>query len=300
MPVFISYCHKDKDFVDELAAHLVKAKAHIWIDRWELHVGDSIVTKIQAAIQEASALIVVLSEASVASEWCKKEINAGLVRELEERRVVVLPVLLEDCEIPLFVREKMYADFRTNCDEGLRQVLEAIAKVTSDTLGRIEEPEWHIDWGIDWGEIEESFFLRLTLVERAKDKPCTVVTEVIMVANDVATSLYKEYEAAGLERFGRQVLLEMLRGSEQIANCQIPISDSLPQVLEFKACDPRIGAGLIVEITCRRLGEDTGRDFVVNVGTQVSGIIGHICDVLRPLSPEEQREVREIISRRQL
>ena len=66
---------------------------------------------MQQAIQDSSALLVVLSKASVASEWCRKELNAGLMRELDEKRVVVLPLLVDDCEIPLFLREKMYADF---------------------------------------------------------------------------------------------------------------------------------------------------------------------------------------------
>jgi len=134
MPVFISYSHQDAHFVNRLAAHLTQAKVHVWVDTWELHVGDSLISKVQEAIQESSALIVVLSCNSVESEWCKRELNAGLIRELEEKRVVILPALLEDCQIPIFLREKLHADFRTNYDHGLRLVLEAVAKVTSTRL----------------------------------------------------------------------------------------------------------------------------------------------------------------------
>ena len=218
MPVFISYSHANKDFVDLLSAHLIKAKAHVWVDRWELHVGDSLIDRIQKVIQDASALIVVLSNASVKSEWCKKELNAGLVRELEEKRVIVLPLLLEECEIPLFLKEKMCADFRTNLDDGIKQVLEAIAKVTSDTLGRIDEPEWNIDWAVDWYEFEGKFCLRLTIVEQAEDKPYTCLTEINLIANDVATSRYKEYEEVGLDFVGRNILLEALRSSQEFAD----------------------------------------------------------------------------------
>lgn len=101
MPIFISYSHADKTFVNKLATHLVRHNAHVWIDSWELNVGDSLIQRIQQAIQESSALLVVLSKASVQSEWCKKELNAGLVRELEEKKVLVLPVLVEDCDIPI-------------------------------------------------------------------------------------------------------------------------------------------------------------------------------------------------------
>ena len=149
MPVFISYSHSDKDFVDKFAAQLVREKIHVWVDRWELHVGDSLISRVQDAISGASALLVILSNASIASEWCKKELNSGLIRELEEKRVVILPILIEDCSIPLFLKEKMYADFRTDFDEGLRTTLESIAKVTNESQGRIDEPEWHTDWAID-------------------------------------------------------------------------------------------------------------------------------------------------------
>lgn len=106
MPIFISYSHQDHDFVDKLAANLVMHKAHVWVDRWELNVGDSIIEKVQEAIQESSALIVVISNSSMKSGWCKKELSAGFLKELEEKRVVVLPLIFEECEMPIFLRGK--------------------------------------------------------------------------------------------------------------------------------------------------------------------------------------------------
>lgn len=41
MPVFISYSHQDADFAHQLAGQLVLHKAYVWLDKWELHVGDS-------------------------------------------------------------------------------------------------------------------------------------------------------------------------------------------------------------------------------------------------------------------
>jgi len=76
MTIFISYSHADKLEVDLLAAHMVKRNATVWIDTWELNVGDSIIQRVQDAISESDALLVVLSNASVESEWCKKELRA--------------------------------------------------------------------------------------------------------------------------------------------------------------------------------------------------------------------------------
>src|SRR4051812_23154787 len=108
MPIFISYSHADSEFVDRLATQLVQQAVNVWVDRWEINVGDSLIDKVEEAIAGASALLVVLSRASVESNWVKKEVNAGLVRELEEKQVVVLPVLVEDCKIPVFLREKFF------------------------------------------------------------------------------------------------------------------------------------------------------------------------------------------------
>lgn len=50
MPIFISYSRSDRDFVDRLAKQLVANKADVWLDKWEIHVGESLIDRIQAAI----------------------------------------------------------------------------------------------------------------------------------------------------------------------------------------------------------------------------------------------------------
>jgi hypothetical protein len=284
--------------VDKLAVHLTLSKVHIWVDRWELQVGDSIVAKSQQVIQEASALIVVLSHASVKSGWCKKELNAGLIRELEEKRVVVLPVLLEDYQLPMFLRDKLYADFRTNYDAGLRQVLEAVAKVTTHTLGRVEEPEWHTDWAMDWGDTEGHYWLRLTLVIQGEGQPYSALAEARISCNDVATARYKPYAEAGLEPFGRLLLLEALRAEKGFAEFQVVLTENFPQTREFVAYDSKTNAQMNVTITCRRLGEDTGRNLLLRLGRQVCGTIDQMQQRGRPPIAEEQRKIAQIIQSR--
>jgi hypothetical protein len=108
---------------------------------------------VQEAIAGASALLVVLSRVSVTSEWCKRELNADLVKELEERRVVVMPILVQNCDVLLFLREKLYADLRSDFNDWLTSVLEVIVAVTNHATPRIDEPECHTYWSIDWEEL---------------------------------------------------------------------------------------------------------------------------------------------------
>jgi len=271
MAIFISYTHADKDFVDKLAAHLVKHKARVWIDRWELNVGDSIIDRIQSAIQESDALIVVISKASMESQWCKKELSAGFLRELEEKRVVVMPLLLEDCEMPIFLRGKKYADFRVNFDEGLSQTLAALAKVTSDTLGRIDKKNIHTDWSMDWGFTNEGLYtLRFTFVDHGTDVPFVVLTEIVMIANEIATQRYNEHVRDGKEWLGRYpIILLMGEFAEDNNDLQLIIEDSFAKKTGFTLQDSKLGASYDVLVSSRRLGEDTGKDVLIDFGNHL-------------------------------
>lgn len=273
MAIFISYSHKDKQFVDKLAANLVKHKARVWVDRWELKVGDSIVQRVQNAIKEADALIVVLSKASVESGWCSKEITAGLVRELEEKRVVILPVLLADCEIPLFLRDKLYADFRANFEDGFRVTLEAIAGVISDTLGHIKKPESYVDFGVDWNLAAGLYHLRITFVELSDKDQYSVITEINIDANALATQRYLEWEKRGLDWYERLVIMSMVASSVAATEKYLYLDDDFPKSRDYGVRDSKLGIEYKVRVSARRLGNDTGKDVYVDWGNQLDGVI---------------------------
>lgn len=123
--VFISYSHKDRPFVERLAIDLKAKGLNLWYDQWELKVGDSLVDKINYGIKSQDFLIIVLSKSSVKSEWVRRELNAALIKELQERRVVIFPIVIEDCDIPPLLSDKVYADFRGSYLSGLNKLLDA-------------------------------------------------------------------------------------------------------------------------------------------------------------------------------
>lgn len=290
MPIFISYSHQDKDFVDKLASQLVLRKQYIWLDRWELKVGDSIIGKIQSAIKTASALIVVLSKASVGSSWCEKELSAGLIRELEEKRVVVLPVLLEDCDIPMFLRDKKYADFRTSFDEGLRETHLAIAAITSNTQGRIENPEFHTDWGISWGHLGDRYVLHLRFVDHSEQLPYCVLTEIQIIANEAMTQKMHSYEEKGIGWFGRAILISALDQAVKEQNAKpFVLEDSFPRTKTLHFMDAKTGIGHEVVISSVWLGNDTGMLILVDY----PGHIEHVLqDLNRDITPTDRENLR--------
>lgn len=271
MPIFISYSRTDRDFVDTLARGLVHNKINVWLDRWELHVGDSLITRIQQAITDASALLVVLSRASVNSEWCKKELNSGLIRELEERRVVVLPVLAEDCEIPMFLRDKVYADCRADFAEGFNTILESVAKVTNEWMNRIETPDWNTDWSIDWGDaFGEYVAFRLTLVEVAKAQPYTILTTIDIIGDEDATQWYNIMAENSADDAARRQVVEALSAELTRLDYRTRLVDQFP--LNKQLLIKHQYGEFIAQISTRRLGMDTGRDVIFNTANQIAGI----------------------------
>ena len=76
MKVFISHSSKDHDFVMLLAEKLRKDLIDIWVDEWELQVGDSIVQKIDEGIKKSSFLIIVFSKYSIKSNWVLRELSS--------------------------------------------------------------------------------------------------------------------------------------------------------------------------------------------------------------------------------
>lgn len=295
MPVFISYSHQDKEFAEKLAVHLVRRKSAVWIDAWELKVGDSILDKIQTAIKTASALLVVLSKSSVASEWCRRELSAGLMTELDERRVFVLPLLIEDCDIPIFLREKKYADFRHNYDEGLRETLTAIAGVTSDTQGRLVRPEYHTDWGASWGLLPDGRFgFQFTFVDHSERLQYCAITEINIVCNEALTRHVVAREAEGEGWLIRLVVvLGLKRAAQREGIAEFVLKDSHPQIKTLGFVDERAGFVFEAQISCRRLGVDTDLVTSVYIGQ-------HIADLVDDLSKDApvpvQKKILEAIA----
>jgi TIR domain len=114
--VFLSHSHSDRVFARRLGNDLISRGIRVWIDNAEISVGDSLLQKIAEGLEKMDYLAVVLSQSSVKSEWVRREVEIAINQEIAGRRVRVLPVLYQECEIPPFLTGKLYADFRQEED----------------------------------------------------------------------------------------------------------------------------------------------------------------------------------------
>lgn len=292
--IFISYSHKDKDFVDKVAMSLAHNRIPVWLDRWELRVGDSLLGRVQQAITDAGLLLVVLSKSSVRSSWCKKEINAGLLRELEKRRVSILPILKEDCNIPLFLRDKLYADFRTDFKTGMNNLLDAATSHTNAALGAVKSKGYNNDFGIDWGMLGSRFAVSIDVISYAGKLNYSVLTQLQIVGNDAATDKFKAYAKAGLDHLFMNVVIECCSPLSKAADLSVLIPDNRKQIRRLGLRDSRLGVEFDIIATCRRMGEDNGKSVLFHL----ANIFGQIRDTVvsrRPhLTPEQKKKLAKI------
>lgn len=125
--IFLSHNSQDKYFVRKLKEDLKRDGVVVWFDEDEMKVGDSLIEKISEGISNMEYLGAILSKNSVESEWVKKEDAIAMTAEISGKRVKVLPVLLEECNIPVFLEDKIYADFRGVYIEGYKALLRVLA-----------------------------------------------------------------------------------------------------------------------------------------------------------------------------
>ena len=124
--IFLSHSSEDKGFVRELHKILRGNNIESWIDEAEIKIGDSLIKKISEGIEMADYVAIILSPKSMKSNWVKKELEMAVTKERNNSGKKVLPILIEDCEIPLYLQDKKYGDFR-NSSKAISSLMELIS-----------------------------------------------------------------------------------------------------------------------------------------------------------------------------
>lgn len=200
--IFISYSSKDLKFATQLRADLNALGHQVWMDEWNILVGESVPKKINEGLSECDYVAVILSRSSVASRWVETEWQSKYWDEIKEGEVKVLPLLLEKCELPKILAHKKYADFTQNYSVGIVQLTASISpiipsKLVSKDLVMDEERTSEIS----------------TLIEKAH-------STIINLSQTIAESLTYaiQHNSKDLESFCRSEL----KGWHDVANEKIP------------------------------------------------------------------------------
>jgi len=143
---FISYASKDHAFAERLYADLQNKGVRCWFAPEDMKTGDRIRPRIDETIRLYDKLLLVLSKASVESQWVEQEVETALARERQQGTTILFPVRIDDTVMaqqtgwPALIRNtRNIGDFRRWKTHGVYQ--KAFDRLLRDL--KAAEPQLH-------------------------------------------------------------------------------------------------------------------------------------------------------------
>jgi hypothetical protein len=174
--IFISHASEDTKIVAQpLADTLRRAGVKVWLDEYELKIGDSLIGRIEEGLSKSRFGAVILSPAFLAKLWPKKELAGLRAREVEGRRVV-LPIWhsVEEATVREFspiLADTVSANTAQGIDHVAKSILDAIFAPTSDSpSAKNPSVARRLIEMLEAGPMKEDFvdFLRFHLLQRGR------------------------------------------------------------------------------------------------------------------------------------
>ncbi|MEL6654307.1 MAG: TIR domain-containing protein, partial [Bacteroidota bacterium] len=133
MKIFLSHSSADKAFVRRINSDLKSHGFGTWLDEEQILLGGSISETIEIGLSQSDVLILFLSQRSVTSRWVSAEWRSKFAKTMSENRISVIPLVMDDCEIPDFLVDRKYADFRAkdNYEPNLSHLLNTLNILSS-------------------------------------------------------------------------------------------------------------------------------------------------------------------------
>ena len=126
---FISYSREDEHFAARLAADLHQKNINIWIDTKSIRAGAVWDNEIQNALKNCTHVLLIATPRSVVSTNVCDEIAFAL-----DKKKTIVPIIIEECELPLRVHRAQRLDFSANYDSALNELLRNL-EVSFDETG---------------------------------------------------------------------------------------------------------------------------------------------------------------------
>jgi hypothetical protein len=117
--VFLSHASEDKVKVRNLCKRLREDGFDPWLDEERLLPGQDWNLEIEKALRASDAILLCFSSLSVAKEGYIQREYKSAMRYLEEKpegTIYTIPVRLDDCKLPNFIREIQWVDYPSDYD----------------------------------------------------------------------------------------------------------------------------------------------------------------------------------------
>lgn len=124
--VFVSHRSDDTNQAELLAKEIQKAGHRVWLDLWDISIGDSIVQRMNEGLEGSSYVVLCYSSLGITSPWMSREWLSALAQQMNGVGVKILPVNLTGGTPPAILADIKYADLVKNWNQGVSRLLIAI------------------------------------------------------------------------------------------------------------------------------------------------------------------------------
>ncbi len=129
--IYISYSHRDQNFVTKMTNKLLLDKYDLYFTPIRLESDESIFKEINGPSEKAYIFIVVLSSNSCESKWVRQEVNSHLYNSVSEDGGILIPIVIDKCNISPFLKEKYQVNFYE------KKYNEAISQLKYDIIDQV-------------------------------------------------------------------------------------------------------------------------------------------------------------------
>ena len=139
--VFLSHASQDKVKVRNLFKRLHEDGFDPWLDEERLLPGQDWNLEIEKALRASDAILLCFSASSVAKEgYIQKEYKRAMkyLEEKPEGTIFIIPVRLDNCEVPYFLKHLQWVDLFSNEDYEL--IMKALRRREEDFIIKKGDP----------------------------------------------------------------------------------------------------------------------------------------------------------------
>ncbi|HUV03182.1 MAG TPA: TIR domain-containing protein [Desulfobacteria bacterium] len=132
--IFISYAHKDKEWLDCLKVFLTRLEKDSQIDMWEdskIKAGEDWVREIENALRNVDAAILLISEDFLASDFISSNELPRLLSAAEKKGLKILSIILKPSS---FLKQKQISKYQTINDT--KKPLSTLSEAEQDEIFR--------------------------------------------------------------------------------------------------------------------------------------------------------------------
>ncbi|NBQ68786.1 MAG: toll/interleukin-1 receptor domain-containing protein [Nitrosomonadaceae bacterium] len=122
LSVFLSHSSKDRSIVERVSEELRNMGLTPWLDDQQIVAGEQIPRKLSAALADSDYFLIFWSANAKSSRWVQLEIDAAFFQWADAQSILIIPVLLDNTDLPELLKPISHLDFRENIETGLTQL----------------------------------------------------------------------------------------------------------------------------------------------------------------------------------